>query len=157
MGPPLPPEHVEVALWRAAALAQWCGLPAEREERGSVGGQQAAPRWWWQAIEHPSGTGWADVFGRRQADGLLPWPALLAPWPSTRFSTAGWGADERHRTPEPPVVGKPQTQKMASKPSKLRTRIKRLVRRTICFSKTTTMHDLVVGLFINRYAFGRPI
>jgi len=36
----------------------------------------------------------------------------------------------------------------------LRTRIKRLVRRTICFSKTTTMHDLVLGLFINRYEFG---
>src|SRR4029453_13750118 len=24
----------------------------------------------------------------------------------------------------------------------------------ICFSKTTTMHDLVIGLFINRYEFG---
>ena len=34
------------------------------------------------------------------------------------------------------------------------TRIKRLVRRTICFSKTMTMHDLVIGLFINRYEFG---
>ena len=39
----------------------------------------------------------------------------------------------------------------------LRTRIKRLVRRTICFSKTTTMHDLVLGLFINRYEFGVAI
>jgi len=36
----------------------------------------------------------------------------------------------------------------------LRARIKRLVRRTMCFSKTTTMHDLVRGLFINRYEFG---
>jgi IS1 transposase len=30
-----------------------------------------------------------------------------------------------------------------------RTRIKRLVRRTICFSKTERMHDLVIGLFVN--------
>jgi insertion element IS1 protein InsB len=30
----------------------------------------------------------------------------------------------------------------------------RLVRRTICFSNTTTMHDLVISLFINRYEFG---
>jgi insertion element IS1 protein InsB len=37
----------------------------------------------------------------------------------------------------------------------LRTRIKRLVRRTICFSKTTALHDLVIGLFINRHEFGR--
>ena len=51
-------------------------------------------------------------------------------------------------------VGKEQTQKIESKHINLRTRIKRLVRRTICFSKTTTMHDLVIGLFINRYEFG---
>ena len=39
----------------------------------------------------------------------------------------------------------------------LRTRIKRLMRRTICFSKTEQMHDLVIGLFINRYEFGQAI
>ena len=39
----------------------------------------------------------------------------------------------------------------------LRTRIKRLVRRTICFSKTKQMHDLVIGLFMNRYEFGRAL
>jgi hypothetical protein len=31
------------------------------------------------------------------------------------------------------------------------------VRRTICFSKTERMHDLVIGLFVNRYEFGRAI
>jgi insertion element IS1 protein InsB len=55
------------------------------------------------------------------------------------------------------VVGKQHTQTIESKHIKLRTRIKRLVRRTICFSKTTTMHDLVIGLFINRYEFGVAI
>jgi insertion element IS1 protein InsB len=44
--------------------------------------------------------------------------------------------------------------KIESKHINLRTRIKRLVRRTIGFSKTTTMHDLVIGLFINRYECG---
>ena len=39
----------------------------------------------------------------------------------------------------------------------LRTRIKRLVRKTICFSKSRQMHDIVIGLFVNRYAFGRPV
>jgi insertion element IS1 protein InsB len=39
----------------------------------------------------------------------------------------------------------------------LRTRIKRLVRKTICFSKTPQMHDIVIGLFVNRYAFGRAV
>jgi insertion element IS1 protein InsB len=39
----------------------------------------------------------------------------------------------------------------------LRTRIKRLVRKTICFSKSTTLHDIVIGLFINRYEFGLAV
>jgi insertion element IS1 protein InsB len=48
-------------------------------------------------------------------------------------------------------------QKSESKHINLRTRLKRLVRRTICFAKTTAMHDLVIGLFINRYEFGIAI
>jgi insertion element IS1 protein InsB len=80
-----------------------------------------------------------------------------APFGITRFYTDGWGTYERHLTPEQHTVGKQHTQKIESKHINLRTRIKRLVRRTICFAKTTTMHDLVVGLFINRYEFGRAI
>jgi insertion element IS1 protein InsB len=52
-------------------------------------------------------------------------------------------------------VGKDQTQKIESKHINLRTRIKRVVRRTMCFSNTERMHDLVISLFINRYEFGR--
>jgi len=54
-------------------------------------------------------------------------------------------------------MGKAHTQKIESKHINVRTRIKCLVRRTICFSKTTTMHDLVLGLFISRYEFGVAI
>ncbi|HEY9655578.1 MAG TPA: IS1 family transposase, partial [Crinalium sp.] len=36
-------------------------------------------------------------------------------------------------------------------------RIKRLARKTICFSKSAWLHDVVIGLFINRYEFGLPI
>jgi insertion element IS1 protein InsB len=75
----------------------------------------------------------------------------------TRYYTDGWSAYERHVEPEQHTVGKENTQKIESKHTNLRTRIKRLVRRTICFSKTERMHDLVIGLFINRYEFGRAI
>ena len=54
-------------------------------------------------------------------------------------------------------VGKENTQKIERKHINLRTRIKRLVRRTLCFSKTEQMHDLVIGLCINRYEFGRAL
>ncbi|WP_221898532.1 IS1 family transposase, partial [Bathymodiolus japonicus methanotrophic gill symbiont] len=35
--------------------------------------------------------------------------------------------------------------------------IKRLTRRTICFSKLEKMHDIVIGLLINKVEFGRDI
>jgi insertion element IS1 protein InsB len=55
------------------------------------------------------------------------------------------------------VVGKRNTQKIERKHLTLRTRIKRLARKTICFSKSERMHDIVIGLFINRYEFGVPV
>jgi len=67
------------------------------------------------------------------------------------------GTYERHIAPEQHTVGKHHTQKIESKHITLRTRITRLVRRTICFSKTEQMHDLVIGLFVNRYEFRRAI
>jgi len=151
----LAPEHVEVEICRADELAQRRGLTSELDEMWSFVGKKAEPRWLWHAIDHSSGTVLAYVFGRRQDTVLLELQDLLAPFGITRFYTDGWGAYERHITPEQHVIGKQYTQKIESKHINLRTRIKRLMRRTICFSKTTTLHDLVIGLFINRYEFGR--
>jgi insertion element IS1 protein InsB len=95
------------------------------------------------------------VFGRRQDVVFLQLKGLLEPFGITRDYTDGWGAYERHLDAEQHTVGKENTQKIESKHTTLRARIKRLVRRTICFSKTERMHDLVIGLFINRYEFGR--
>jgi len=54
------------------------------------------------------------------------------------------------------VVGKDMTWKIERKHLTLRTRIKRLARRTICFSKSILMHNIVVGLYINLFEFGAP-
>ena len=54
-------------------------------------------------------------------------------------------------------MGKEHTQTIESKHINLRTRSKRFRRRTLCCSKTERMHDLVIGLFINRYEFGCPL
>ena len=53
--------------------------------------------------------------------------------------------------------GKRHTQQLERKHLPLRTRIKRLVRKTICFSRSTQMPDIVIGLFVNRYEFGLPV
>jgi insertion element IS1 protein InsB len=150
----LHPAHIEVAVCRADELAQRRGLTSELDEMWSYVGKQAEPRWLWHAIDPTSGTIVAYVCGRRKDEGFLQLKALLEPFGITRFYTDGWGAYERHLAPEQHTMGKAHTQKIERKHINLRTRIKRLVRRTICFSQTTTMHDLVIGLFINRYEFG---
>jgi insertion element IS1 protein InsB len=106
----------------------------------------------WHAIDHQTGKVLAYVFGRRQDDVFLQLRQLLEPFGITKFYTDGWGAYERHLNAEQHQVGKENTQKIESKHINLRTRIKRLVRRTLCFSKTERMHDLVIGLFVNRWS-----
>ena len=151
----LNPQQVEVEIWRADELEGRRGLSSELDEMWSFVAPKRNPRWLWHAIDHHTGRMLAYVFGRRKDDIFLKLEALLEPFGITTFYTDGWGAYERHIDAEKHQVGKENTQKIESKHTNLRTRIKRLVRRTICFSKTEQMHDLVIGLFINRYAFGR--
>jgi insertion element IS1 protein InsB len=150
----LNPEHIEVEIWRADELEVRRGLSAELDEMWSFVARKTNPRWLWHAIDHRTGKVLAYVFGRRKDVVFLKLKALLEPFGIRRYYTDGWSAYERHLDAERHRVGKENTQKIESKHINLRTRIKRLVRRTICFSKTEQMHDLVIGLFINRYEFG---
>jgi insertion element IS1 protein InsB len=127
---------------------------AEIDEMWSFVGTKGNPRWLWHAIDHHTGAVLAYVFGRRKDEVFLRLKALLEPFGLTRFYTDHWGAYMRHLAPEVHSPGKRNTQKIERKHLTLRTRIKRLVRKTICFSKTIQMHDIVLGLFVNRYAFG---
>jgi len=127
---------------------------AELDEMWSYVGSKDDPRWLWHAIDHESGKVLAYVFGDHKDAVFLQLKALLEPFGITRFYTDDWGAYERHLSSEEHVIGKQNTQKIERKHLTLRTRIKRLARKTICFSKLNKMHDIVIGLFINRYEFG---
>ena len=145
----LNPDEVAWDLERAGA--------AEMDEMWSFVGNKGNPRWLWHAIDHCTGKVLASVFGRRQDTVFLKLKALLEPFGITRYYTDYWGAYTRHLDAAVHSPGKQNTQKIERTHLTLRTRIKRLVRKTICFSKTTQMHDLVIGLFVNRYAFGRAV
>ena len=67
------------------------------------------------------------------------------------------GAYERHLEPVFHTVGKVNTQTIERKHLTLRTRIKRLARKTLCFSKSPRLPDVVIGLFINCYEFGLSV
>jgi len=127
---------------------------AEVDQMWSFVGKKKAPRWLWHALDHRTDVVLAYVFGRREDHAFLQLKALLVPFGITRFYTDGWGAYQRHVDPAPHEVGKRHTQQLERKHLTLRTRIKHLARRTICFSKSTQLHDLVIGLFINRFEFG---
>jgi insertion element IS1 protein InsB len=130
---------------------------AEVDEMWSFVGSKKHPRWLWGALDHQTGKLLAYTFGRRADRVLLKLKALLEPFGIHRSYTDGWGAYRRHLAPGQHVVGKRRTQQLERKHLTLRTRIKRLVRKTICFSRSVLMHDIVIGLFINRFEFGLAV
>jgi insertion element IS1 protein InsB len=142
----LNPDEVEVAIRIADE--------AEVDEMWSFVQSKKNQRWLWHAIDHRSGKVLAYVFGRRQDEVFLKLKVLLEPFGITRYYTDYWGAYTRHIDPEQHEPGKRHTQKIERKHLRLRTRIKRLTRKSICFSKSIQMHDIVIGLFVNRYEFG---
>jgi insertion element IS1 protein InsB len=116
-------------------------------------GQKNNQRWLWHAIDHITGEVLAFVFGRRIDEVFLKLKELLYPFDIKTFYTDYLGTYERQLPIKQRVMGKQYMQKIERKHLTLRTRIKRLARKTLCFSKSVIMHDIVIGLFINRYLF----
>jgi insertion element IS1 protein InsB len=143
------PGELDVVLYRVD--------DAEVDEMWSYVGRKQEPRWLWHAIDHLTGKVLAYVFGRRKDEVFLQLKALLEPFGITRYYTDYYGTYTRHLDAAEHQAGKRYTQKIERKPLRLRTRIKRRTRKTICFSKSVEMHDAVIGLFINRYEFGLPV
>src|SRR5262245_8697382 len=100
---------------------------------------------------------WRMSWGVARMRCFLKLKVLLEPFGIARFYTDYWGAYTRHIDADQHQPGKRNTQKIERKHLTLRTRIKRLARQTICFSKSIQMHDIVIGLFVNRYEFGLPL
>jgi insertion element IS1 protein InsB len=152
------PQQVEVELV-PVQFARDVSPPSEGEldEMWSFVQKKENQRWLWHAIDHSSGKVLAYVLGDHSDNMVLKLKQLLEPFGISKFYTDGWGAYQRKLAPEQHQVGKINTQKIERKHLTLRTRIKRLARKTICFSKPEVMHDVVIGLYINRYEFGLAV
>ncbi len=120
-------------------------------------GNKSNQRWLWHAVDHATNTVLAYVFGKRKDTVFQELKALFAPFNIGRYYTDDWGAYEHHLKPETHEIGKTNTQTIERKNLNFRTWIKRLTHRTICFSKLETMHDIVIGLLINKVEFERDI
>lgn len=114
-------------------------------------------RWLWHAIDHNTHEVLAYYFGPRKDYAFRELKKKLASFDIDFYYTDDWGSYERNLPESKHFIGKRNTQAIERKHLTLRTRIKRLARKTICFSKIQQMHDIVIGLFINLYEFGRII
>jgi len=130
---------------------------AEMDEQGSFVGNKSNQRWLWHAVDHATNTVLAYVFGKRKDTVFQELKKLLAPFNISHYYTDDGGSYTRYLAPEKHEIGKANTQKIERKNLNFRTWIKRLARKTICFSKLEKMHDIVIGLLINKVEFGRDI
>ena len=73
--------------------------------------------------------------------------------PIAHYYTDDWGAYNRLLDSDKHSIGKDETWKIERKNLNFRTHIKRLNRRTICYSKNEKIHDNVIGTYIERYYY----
>jgi len=116
-------------------------------------GAKATERWLWHAIDHHTGRVLAYVVGTRKDAVFLKLQTLLRPFGIACYYTDKAGVYRRPLPPEQHAVGKLSMQKIERKHLTLRTRLKRLARKTLCFSRSCLMHDLVLGLYMNHVEF----
>lgn len=110
-------------------------------------------RWTWYAIERQTGIILAWHNGKRTNESCACLMNKLSIFPVKTYYTDNWKTYSKYIPTYKHIKGKANTWKIERKNLNFRTHIKRLNRKTICFSKNETIHDNVIGMYINRYYF----
>lgn len=129
-------------------------LHVESDEQWSYVGKKSNQRWLWYIRDRNSGIVLAYTLGARTDETFRELADSVAHLPIGHYYTDDWGAYARVL----PVwqchtVDKSQMQGIERQNLNFRTHIKRLQRKTICFSKSQEVHDKVIGAYINRFCF----
>ena len=109
------------------------------------------PCWLWHAINHDTGEVIAYVVGSREHEMLWELLGLIY---SLNVDIVAVYSDDNfayHDIIPPDILttGKVNTQKIERKHLTFRTRLKRLARKTICYSKSIDMHKVMISLMMN--------
>ncbi|HAK1938954.1 TPA: IS1 family transposase [Salmonella enterica] len=125
----------------------------EADEQLSFVRCKGNPRWLFYAYDRIRKRVFAHVFGPRNALTLQRLLALLSKLNIAFYMTDAWPVYQTLPDSASHVVSKKYTQRTERHNLNLRTHLKRLTRRTICFSKSEEMHDKIIGwyLTINHY------
>ena len=152
---------------------------AEADEMWSFVQNKDNVVWLWHAIDHKSGEILAYTFGSSEDKAYEELLLLLSPFKIQKFYTDGkptYARKLKHKKVKynkkkkrkkrrklkrkrkiSHEIGKKNTQKIERVHLSLRTWVKRLARKTICFSKSLIMHKIVIGLCINIRFWGRNL
>jgi insertion element IS1 protein InsB len=93
--------------------------------------QKAHQHWLWHALDHARCITLAYAFGSHEDTAFITLKEHLAAFGIQKFYTGDWEAYTRHLSEQTREVGKANTQKIECKRVTLRTRIKRLARKTL--------------------------
>lgn len=128
-------------------------LICELDDQWSFIGSKARQHWLWYTYNTKTGGGLAYTFGPRTDETCRELQALLTPFKIGMLTTDDWGSYARELPKEKYLTGKIFTQRIERNNLTLRTRIKRLARKTLCFSRSVELHEKVIGAFIEKYMF----
>ncbi|EIE5435727.1 IS1 family transposase, partial [Salmonella enterica] len=95
----------------------------------------------------------AYTFGPRTDDTCRELLALLTPFNIGMIISDDWGSYSREVPGDKHLTCKIFTQRIECNNLTQRTRIKRLARQTLCFSRSVELHEKVIGAFIEKYMF----
>ena len=123
-------------------------IRVEGDEFWSYVGDKSNQRWTWYVVERTSGTILAHHNDRRTDEACQALLKKLEIFPICTYYTDNWPSYAKFISAEKHVIGKAHTQKIERTNLNFRTHIKRLHRKTICFSKDEVLHDKVIGLYI---------
>ncbi len=120
------------------------------DEQWSFVGSKRQQRWLFYAWEPRFKKIIAHAFGARSGSTLNPLLERLSSYDFRYYCTDDWKPYTSALPEDRHVVGKLFTQRIERQNLTLRTRLKRLTRRTICYSRSIELHDKVIGEFISR-------
>jgi insertion element IS1 protein InsB len=126
---------------------------SEADEQWSYVGKKSNPIWLWYAIDKQTGVILTFIFGKRTDEVGRILCERLKEFNINRIWTDGWGTYAKYLPEDQHQISKSQTWRIERKNLTLRTHIKRLQRKTICFSKSQLLHETVIGLYINKHHF----
>ena len=122
---------------------------AELDEVWSFIGKKRQQCWLWYAFSPQRKQIIGYVLGRRTDESCQRLLDKLAQCHITRFYTDDWESYQKLIPSYRHWVGKAGTQRIERQNLNFRTHLKRLQRKTICFSKSMEMHAAVIKLYIN--------